>query len=409
VFGLRTRIGRAAWNIIAYRVRATWRDWFGDAGDARQRGAIAGAIYTPDLAPLEDATVLVSTVTGVVHQATSDRQGSYQIDNVPPGRYVVTAGKWGYQHDIYREGTDDRTPVVVRADRLTAGIDIELTERQPWQPVLDEPPILGPPQTAYALFPAEVSAYRTPITYTSEGMVITGTMLYQPMVITQPLPVFVAIYPAPPLNWDRASVAFASQGYVLLAVGPNTRRGLDTEGMARDVLNVVAYLNSGAMTPHADLERQGWLAGSFGSLIFYQVLRYEQPGIDAVMLVGAISDAFLGVQALYETELYIPPEYRAAIASLDPPDRYPDFYLGHSLIFDAERLPPMMVIHTKGDEVIPYNQSVRLAEALEEAGVPHELYLYEDTTHYLDQVNITPDTAELYWRINAFLDRYVRD
>jgi acetyl esterase/lipase len=196
---------------------------------------------------------------------------------------------------------------------------------------------------------------------------------------------------------------------VLLAVGPNTRRGLDTAGMARDVLTIVGHLDQGALTPHADMERQGWLAGSFGSLIFYQVLLYEQPGIDAVALVGAISDAFLGVQALYETELYIPIEYRAAIAALEPPHRHPDFYRSHSLIFDAGRLPPTIVIHTKGDEVIPYQQSLRLADALEEAGVAHELFLYEDTTHYLDQVNVTPDTAELYWRLNAFFDRHVRN
>lgn len=406
---VQTRIGRAAWNIVVYRVRATWRNWFGEATGSAESGAIAGTVQTLDRAPLTNATVLVSTVTGVIHQAESDRLGRYQIDDVPPGRYVVVASKWGYEHNVYREGTDERTPVAVRADRLTAGIDIQLEEREPWQPTLDEPPVLGPPQTAYALFPAEVSAQRTPITYTSEGMLITGTMLYQPMVITQPLPIFVAIYPAPPLNWDRASVAFATQGYVLLAVGPNTRRGLDTDGMARDVLKIVSYLERGALTPHADIERQGWLAGSFGSLIFYQVLLHEQPGIDALMLVGGISDAFLGVHALYETDLYIPPEYRAAIAALEPPNRYPDFYRDHSLVFDAERLPPTMVIHTKGDEVIPYNQSLRLAEALDEAGVTHDLFLYEDTTHYLDQVNITPDTAELYWRLNAFLDRHVRN
>jgi dipeptidyl aminopeptidase/acylaminoacyl peptidase len=409
LFASRTRLGRAAWNVVVYRVRATWRGWFEGEGSSAGSGAIAGTVRVLDRTPLPGATVLVSTATGVVHQAETDSHGRYQIDDVPPGRYVVVASKWEYENDVYREGAEERTAISVRADRLTAGIDIQLAAREPWQPVLDEPPVLGLPETAYALFPAEVSAQRTPITYTSEGMVITGTMLYQPMVITQPLPVFVAIYPAPPLNWDRASVAFASQGYVLLAVGPNTRRGLDTDGMGRDVLKIVAYLQQGALTPHADIERQGWLAGSFGSLIFYQILLREPGGIDALMLVGGISDAFLGVQALYETELYIPLEYRAAIAALEPPHRYPDFYRDHSLIFDAEHLPPTMAVHTKGDEVIPYNQSLRLAEALTDAGVTHELFLYEDTTHYLDQVNITPDTAELYWRLNAFLDRHVRN
>ena len=63
----------------------------------------------------------------------------------------------------------------------------------------------------------------------------------------------------------------------------------------------------------------------------------------------------------------------------------------------------------KADEKAPdLEPSLRLDEALTAAGVTHELFLYEDTTHYLDQVNVTPDTAELYRRLTAFMDRYVR-
>lgn len=402
-----TPLGHAAWNVATYRVRATWRRWFGGPGSDLESGAIAGTVRAADGTPLEGATALVSTVTGVVYESRSDALGAYRIEGVPPGRYVVAATQWGYEDGVYHEG-EERTTITVRPDGLTAGIDIRLRERTPWRPVLDELPILGPPQPAYSLFPAEIEVRRTPITYTHEGFLISNSMLYQPLTITEPLPVFVAVYPAPPLNWDRASVAFTGEGYIVLAVGPNTQRGIDTAGMARDVLHLVAHLRAGNLTPHADTGREGWLAGSFGSLIFYQVLLLEPGGIDAAVLVGGISDGFLGVQALYEVDLYIPPEYQAAIASLDPPDRYPDFYLGHSVAWDAAHMPPTMVIHTKGDEVVPYNQSERLAAALAQAGVPHELFLYEDTTHYLDQVNITPDTAELYDRLAAFLDHRVR-
>jgi dipeptidyl aminopeptidase/acylaminoacyl peptidase len=135
----------------------------------------------------------------------------------------------------------------------------------------------------------------------------------------------------------------------------------------------------------------------------------EQPGgIDALVWTGAISDAFLGVQSLYDVELVIPPQYENAIASLGRPDRDPAFYLGYSPAFRATQMPPALVIHTTADEVIPYNQSLRFSQALTDAGVPHELFLYEDTTHYLDQVNITPETAELYRRLALFLDKYVR-
>jgi dipeptidyl aminopeptidase/acylaminoacyl peptidase len=72
-------------------------------------------------------------------------------------------------------------------------------------------------------------------------------------------------------------------------------------------------------------------------------------------------------------------------------------------------MPPVLVVHTVADEIVPYRQSIRFAEALDAAGVPHELFLYQDTTHYLDLVNITPETAELYRRMVVFLDRYVRN
>jgi acetyl esterase/lipase len=169
----------------------------------------------------------------------------------------------------------------------------------------------------------------------------------------------------------------------------------------------VAYLRNGYLTPNADTEREGWLSGSFSSVILYQALLEEPGAVDALIVVGGISDALLGVQALYGEELAIPDKYANAIASLGRPDRYPEVYLGYSPAFQAEHLPPTFVVHTTADEVIPPNQAERFAEVLAQAGTVHELYLYEDTTHYLDQVNVTPDTAELYRRLTAFLYTHV--
>jgi hypothetical protein len=178
--------------------------------------------------------------------------------------------------------------------------------------------------------------------------------------------------------------------------------------MGHDLLKAVAYLRDGQLTDHADTEREGWLSGSFSSLILYQALREEPGGVDAFIVVGGINDGFLFAQALYDQASEIPPRYATFVQSMGRPDRYPQIYLSYSPAFHAAQLPPTMVVHTTADEVVPYNQSLRLDQALTAAGVTHELFLYEDTTHYLDQVNVTPDTAELYRRLAAFLDRYVR-
>jgi hypothetical protein len=407
-WALRTPAGRAAANVAEYYVRVARDKWPGRApASVRAGGAIGGVVRDEEGRPLGDALVLVATVRGVVYQAHSDDLGTYRIENIPPGRYVPVAGKWGYDDALYHHPEEERTAVDVRAGQLASGIDMALAEHRPWRPVLDEPPLVGPPQIGYALFPAEVSASRTAVTYTHEGLLITTTLLYEPLgvEITRPLPVVVACYPAFPLNWDRVSVAMASEGYVVLATGPNPYRGMDIAGLGRDLLKAVAYLRDGQLTVRADAGREVWLTGSFSSLVLFHALREEPGGIDAIVTVGGIYDAFLGVQSLYETELQIPPQYAAAIAALDPPDRYPEFYLGYSPAFFAAHIPRALIVHTTADEVIPYNQSQRFAQALAAAGVEHELFLYEDTTHYLDQVNVTPDTAELYRRLIAFLDQ----
>jgi hypothetical protein len=408
---LRTSTGRAAANVVEYRARVLWEQWFGAReGRATGTGAIGGVTRSENGQPLPDTLVLVSTVKGVVYQATSDERGAYRIEGVPPGRYVPVASRWGYGDALHRRGSEERTAVLVRADQIASGIDLTLVKRQPWRPTLDEPALLGPPETGYALFPAEVSARRVPVTYTNEGLVITTTLIYEPLEIEAGtlLPLVVASYPSEPLNWDRVSVALANEGYVVLASGPSPQRGLDIYGMARDLVQAVAYMRDGQLSPYADVERQGWLGGSFSSLILYRGLWEEQETVDALVWVGGISDGFLWVQALYDTGLEIPDIYANYVASLGRPDRYPEIYMGYSPVFHAVRMPPVLVVHTMADEVVPYTQSIRFAEMLDAAAVPHELFLYEDTTHYLDQVNITPETAELYSRLSAFLDRYVR-
>lgn len=411
LFLARTPQGRAAYNIFEFRLRA----WIGSKFSARESlalpsGAIAGKVTDSAGQPLARALLLVASVTGEAHSAWSDSAGSFRIANVAPGRYVLAASAWGYDDAVHRRRPFSRSAVTVRPAELTEGVNLVLFEHVPFAPDLNEAPTVGPPEIGAALFPAEVQALRMPVTFTNDSLVITTTLLYQPMQPDQhhKLPVLVACYPSEPLNWDRVSVAIASEGYMVLATGPSPQRGLDIPGMARDHLKAVGHLRAGQLTDRADMARQGWLSGSFSSVILYRVLREAPGNVDALIVVGGVSDALLGVQALYSQDLAIPERYTTAIAALGRPDRYPDVYLGYSPAFFADHLPPTLVVHTTADEVIPPNQAERLAEALDDAGVPYELFLYEDTTHYLDQVNVTPDTAELYRRLTLFLDTYVR-
>lgn len=234
-------------------------------------------------------------------------------------------------------------------------------------------------------------------------------LLYLPPGAVEPLPTLVMIFPSDEPHWDPAAVAFASQGFAVLSVKPALERGwLDIDGHAADAHAAATLLASGRLTLAADPQRVAWLAGSFSTLFMYMILP-EHPEVRAIITVGGISDAFLGAQALYDESLEIPDRFRLAVATLGRPDRDPAVFIRYSPAFFAPHMPPTLVVHTTADRVIPYSQSVRFAEALTAAGMPHELILYEDTTHYLNTVNPTPATMDVYWRMVAFLRRWLGD
>ncbi len=59
------------------------------------------------------------------------------------------------------------------------------------------------------------------------------------------------------------------------------------------------------------------------------------------------------------------------------------------------RTPPTMIVHGEQDEVVPWQQATRLADALTEADRPVELVLDPDMGHELDPAHLEPITAFL--------------
>ena len=107
----------------------------------------------------------------------------------------------------------------------------------------------------------------------------------------------VATYPGPPLNWERISVALANEGYVVLGTGPSPQRLFDIPGMGRDLIKAVAYLHDGQLTGRADIGRECWLAGSYGSLIVFRALLEDpdivtEEGVNTELLQERVNAAF---------------------------------------------------------------------------------------------------------------------
>jgi hypothetical protein len=402
----RTREGSALLNVAEYRLRVVWWSLVGGPEyDPAQTGGLSGVIRDSDGEPLVDAIALVATLRGQVYQGRSDQRGRYRIDGVPPGRYVPLAAAWGYEETT-------REPVQVVAGRVQRKVDFSMPhyESSPVEPTSLQ---IGPPQQSSSTFPAQLVASRTPFTFTLDGLTINGGQLYVPLDVPEPLPTLFIIYPSAALNWDAVSVALTGDGFAVLAVGPDEDRGLDIEGHVRDLRGTFqlwqeGHLRSaGAASVPTDRRRWVMMSGSFGSLILFRALR-DLPPVPAIVNVGGVSDAFLGVQSLYGQDLAIPPPYDNAIAAMGRPDRNPAFFFAYSPVFFAGRLPPTLIVHTYADEVIPYNQATALDTSMTAAGVRHDLLLYEDTTHYLDAYHPTQATYMVYERIVAFAKEHTR-
>jgi dipeptidyl aminopeptidase/acylaminoacyl peptidase len=64
---------------------------------------------------------------------------------------------------------------------------------------------------------------------------------------------------------------------------------------------------------------------------------------------------------------------------------------------------PMLIVHGKKDRRVPVSQSIRLHEALQRAGKPHEFILYPDEDHGFSKAE---DSLDFLKRLDAFLARY---
>ncbi len=400
LWAVRTPAGAALFNVIEYRVRAWWWSVMGQPSyDPARTGSLAGVIRTEAGEPLANAVALVATVRGEVFEAHSDADGAYRITGAPPGRYTPMSGAWGF---VETNGP----PVSIVAGQTQTGVDFTLAPYQP-APVEPRDLVFGASVIAASTFPSPLTAARTPFTFTLDGLTIEGGQFYRPLTVTGALPTLFVVYPSPAINWDGASAAMADRGFAVIAVGPDGERGLDIEGHVRDVRAVFGLWQEGRFAeaaPDVVLDSARWLvmSGSFGSLMLFRALR-DLPPAPAIVSVGGISDAFLGVRSLYSSELKIPPPYDSYVAALGRPDRDPAFFFRYSPLYYVEHLPPIFIVHSYGDEVIPYNQSEVLDAALTARAAPHETLLYHDTTHYLDAQNPTEATHLVFRRVMDFV------
>ena len=234
--------------------------------------------------------------------------------------------------------------------------------------------------------------------------------LYLPLNLepNQKVPLLFATYPGWVDGWEAVSVAYAAQGFALVAISPLPARAVDIDAHALDARVVLALAQDGSLSEHIDSEQIVAMGGSFTSAVLHRLLRDESETISAWITVGGISNAFSGTADFYADRLHIPQEYEFIIPALGTPHLYPLPFLRYSPVYTAAQLPPTMIIHTDADTIILISQAYELEEAVRKADVPVEVFYYEDVSHYLQiDENMSEQGRAMFWQVIEFAERFM--
>jgi len=376
------------------------------------RGSLAGLVTDESGQPLPGATVVVAERRGTPHTAVSDAHGRYLVTELPPGRYVPAAVAPGFSEGATIDDRGRSLLAQVNAGEIAAAPPLSLSPRTPVPLPDDLAAAVSLTQTgAYSAttsFPPDSAADVLSYKFERDGVIIDTLRVYLPADRDDatPLPLLLFDYPGHVDGWADVSVAFADQGYGLVAISPVVAWGVDIDQHALDARIALELARSGVLSPRIDSGLAVALGGSFTSAVLHRLLLDEEDAFSGWVTVGGIANAFTGAEAFYAGELELPPRYEYVIPALGQPNLYPLNLLRYSPVYTAGQLPPTSIIHTTADRISPIDQAYELAAALRRAGVPVETFYYDDVSHYL-QIgdDLTVEGEEMFYRILDFIER----
>ena len=365
---------------------------------AEPQGRLRGVVRSATGQPIAGATVLVAAGDGTPFAAESDAQGQYSL-SVPVGSYLPVAGAPGFEDLALRTALG----IGVAAGQTTP-LDLTLRPRGVARVSPATEVLLSEPLALRIEQPLPATAIRRALSFRADERSNQLTLVYTPNDgATTPLPVLLAVYPGPADSWESVSLPLAQAGYVVIAVGP--AYALDLEADVDD-LDRVLQLVQGGQIPRADRARIGALAGSYSGLHVMRLATRAPGSIQSALLLGPPTDLF-ELRRQFEAGTFAPPfGLDQALIALGLPSRVPERYWRYSARYHARAITiPLMLIHSKQDEVVPFTQSQLLADELQRLGQPHELHILEGMGHYLLATERTPAIDDLF---NTTIDFFAR-
>nr|WP_143762024.1 alpha/beta hydrolase [Isoptericola variabilis] len=189
-------------------------------------------------------------------------------------------------------------------------------------------------------------------------------------------------------QWLLAMAEFARRGYVVAIVEHRPSDVAPFPAQVEDVRSAVRFLRANSGQYRVDPDRIAlWGDSSGGHLVVLAMVTDGVPGA-----LGRHDDEPLGVRAVVDFygpgDLSLMPEDPACddlLGGIDPrehPDvAAPAAAATHIRPAAEQELPPLLVLHGSDDDVVPFEQSVVLGDAMTEAGHRIELYRLEGAGH----------------------------
>lgn len=391
-------------HTLQYHVLTWWWDIVGEPqaiGEAS--GRLEGKVYDEQHKPIEGAWVLVSRWDGTSYRAMSQADGAYHLDNIPPGSYWPVAGAPGYD-DVQFGQLFGRVRIEAET---TISVDAILPDESPRQAVPGRDLQFGEPVrlTCTRLF--ESQALRRQVYFDSGGQPNQPTFYYTPLTATttSQLPILLTVYPGPADSWECASLPLTAAGYVVLATGPAYSFDLETD--VDELARLLDFARKGHF-PEGDGGQIALLGGSYSSL-HVQLLLQRGESVQAALLLGPPTDLF-DMRRRLEEGSYVPPfGLDKALIALGFPDRESLTYWQYSGAYHIrDDFPPLAILHSRSDEVVPYQQSELLIDNLILAGAQYEAHFFDGASHYLLADEGDADSLRIYEITVDFLIAYLK-
>jgi dipeptidyl aminopeptidase/acylaminoacyl peptidase len=243
-------------------------------------------------------------------------------------------------------------------------------------------------------FGKEIDCHR--IVYLSDGLRVVG-FIVKPARIESRLPV-ILFNRGGGLEYGNITkenliyLSFlASQGYVLIASqyrGNSGGEGREEFG-GKDVDDVLNLIPLAKSLPFTDPSKIGMLGFSRGGMMTYLAIKEGAP-IKAAAVVGGLSDLIQFLEGKGKDKI------KHVIRKLVGPDI--EEYKKRSAYDWPERINvPVLILHGEEDRVVDVSQAKKFGEKLKALGKPHELIIFPNGGHGLNNLRSQRDRIILEW------------